>query len=87
MSKYQLKDLISRIACRDYSKYKKNTLAFIREAQKGVNWSEWNQDVFYAFFEQKENGVANLGNGQMTKRERMLIKECYIAEKTERYYR
>lgn len=39
MSKYQLKDLISRIAYRDYSKYKKNTLAFIREAQKGVNWS------------------------------------------------
>ncbi len=78
MAKYQLKDLISRITYRDYSKYKKNTLAFIREAQKGVNWSEWNQDVFYAFFEQKENGVANLGNGQMTKRERMLIKEHWM---------
>lgn len=76
--KYSLKELIDSIEYRNLEIYKKNTLAFISEAKKGLNWSEWNQDVFYAYFEQKNNQLANLGNGQMTRKEKIRIKEHWM---------
>ena len=76
--KYSLKELIDSIEYRNLEIYKKNTLAFISEAKKGLNWSEWNQDVFYAYFEQKNNQIANLGNGQMTRKEKIRIKEHWM---------
>ena len=42
--KYSLKELIDSIEYRNLEIYKKNTLAFISEAKKGLNWSEWNSD-------------------------------------------
>ena len=76
--KYSLEELIDSIEYRNLEIYKKNTLAFISEAKKGLNWSEWNQDVFYAYFEQKNNQIANLGNGQMTRKEKIRIKEHWM---------
>ena len=61
--KYSLKELIGQIEKPNLSQYKKFTPLFIAEAEKGLNWTEWDKDVFDDYFEKAHNSVAYLGQG------------------------
>lgn len=76
--KYSLKELISQIGSPDLSQYKKYTPLFIAEAEKGLNWTEWDKDVFNDFFEKAHNSVAYLGQGVLRPRHKEKIKKNWM---------
>lgn len=77
-SKLTLLDCIDLIEKPDSDLYTKYVPQFIKEAKSGKNWSEWNKDVFNYYFEKASNGVAFLGNGQMTRNDRQTIKDHWM---------
>ena len=76
--KYSLKELISQIGSPDLSQYKKYTPLFIAEAEKGLNWTEWDKDVFNDYFEKAHNSVAYLGQGVLRPRHKEKIKKNWM---------
>lgn len=76
--KYTLKDIIPQLEKPDLSTYKKYTPLFIKEAQKGLNWTEWKDDVFKMYFEEKRNGVASLGQGVMKTYQKEAVKANWM---------
>lgn len=76
--KISLKELLKKIdvwhTWRD--NYKKYVPNFIEEVRKGLNYSEWEADVFNEFFEKSNNQcVSSLRQGYFTLDEKKLIKE------------
>lgn len=56
--------------------YKEFVPKFINEAKSGKNWSEWDKDIFYEFFEKSnQQCVSSLKQGYFTKEEQVRIKE------------
>lgn len=76
--KYSLKELIIQIEKPDLSQYKKYTPLFIEEAGKGLNWTEWDEDVFNDFFEKAHNSVAYLGQGVLRPHHKEVIKKNWL---------
>lgn len=78
--KHSLKELIDGLHVSDDSHqiFRHDTNEFIEEAKKGLNWTQWNKVVFERYFEKKENYIANLGNGQMSKAEKAIVKEHWM---------
>ena len=76
--KYSLKELISQIGSPDLSQYKKFTPLFIAEAEKGLNWTEWDKDVFNDYFEKAHNSVAYLGQGVLRPHHKEKIKKNWM---------
>ena len=78
--KNSLKELIDGLHISDDEcrRFKFDTDQFIEEARKGQNWSEWKKDIFEQYFEKKANCVANLGNGQMGRAEKAIVKEHWM---------
>ena len=76
--KYSLKDIIPQLEKPDLTIYKKYTPLFIKEAQKGLNWTEWRDDVFEFYFEKARNGVAYLGQGSMKSKHKAAVKANWM---------
>ena len=76
--KYSLKDLISKITPPDTSKYRKLVPLYIKEAQKGVNWDQWDKEVFDDYFEKTRNAVAFLGQGAFRPKHKEAIKANWM---------
>ena len=76
--KYSLKDLISKITPPDMSKYRKFIPLYIREAQKGINWEQWDKEVFDDYFEKAFNAVAYLGQGAFRPKHKQAIKANWM---------
>ena len=76
--KYTLKDIIPQLEKPDLTIYKKYTPLFIKEAQKGLNWTEWKDDVFEFYFEKARNGVAYLGQGSMKSKHKAAVKANWM---------
>lgn len=72
--KYSLTNLIDKIGKHDTSMYEKYIPLFISEARKGLNWDEWNPDVFEQYFEKAANAVAYLGQGVMRPAQKETVK-------------
>lgn len=74
--KQSLKELINEIdsPIDGGQHYKKETTKFIEEAQKGENWTQWDNKVFEQYFEKNLNCIAKLGNGQMSQKEKAVVK-------------
>ena len=75
---YSLKDLVNQIQTHDTSRYKKYTPLYIKEAVRGVNWDEWDVDVFNDYFEKVHNCVAYLGQGVLRPRHKEAIKKNWM---------
>jgi len=73
----QLGDILSKIdVWQDWkNNYKKFVPRFIEEAKTKQNWTDWDKNVFYEFFE-RSNGqcVSSLQQGYFTKAEQQKIK-------------
>ena len=76
--KYSLKELIGQIEKPNLSQYKKFTPLFIAEAEKGLNWTEWDKDVFDDYFEKAHNSVAYLGQGVLRPHHKEVIKKNWM---------
>lgn len=76
--KYSLKDLISKITAPDMSKYRKFVPLYIKEALKGVNWTQWDKVVFDDYFEKAHNAVAYLGQGAFRPKHKQAIKANWM---------
>lgn len=76
--KYSLKDLISKITPPDTSQYRKFIPLYIREAQKGVNWEQWDKEIFESYFEKARNAVAYLGQGAFRPKHKQAIKDNWM---------
>ena len=76
--KYSLKDLISKITPPDMSNYRKFIPLYIKEAQKGVNWEQWDKEVFDDYFEKAFNAVAYLGQGAFRPKHKQAIKANWM---------
>lgn len=73
-----LKDLITQIEIwEDWRKsYERFVPLFIQEAATGKDWKEWNQEVFYEFFEKaREQCIASMQQGYFSNDEKEKIKE------------
>ena len=75
-----LKELLNEIGSHinQGQNYKNDTAQFIEEARKGLNWTQWNAQVFEKYFEKNLNCVAKLGNGQMSQHEKAIVKEHWM---------
>ena len=60
------------------SRYKKYTPLYIEEAAKGLNWKDWNPDVFQDYFEKAHNSVAYLGQGTLKPHHKERIKKNWM---------
>lgn len=76
--KYSLKELIIQIEKPDLSQYKKYTPLFIEEAGKGLNWTQWDKNVFDDYFEKARNSVAHLGQGVMRPKQKEAVKKNWM---------
>lgn len=76
--KYSLKELVKQIDEPNLSLYKKYTPLYVREAMKGVNWDEWDVEVFNDYFEKAHNNVAKLGQGVLHPHQKKMIKEKWM---------
>ena len=78
--KQSLKELIDSLKGSDNynQRYRYYTARFIEEAKKGINWTQWDKDVFEQYFEKGLNCIAKLGNGQMSTAEKMSVKEHWM---------
>ena len=76
--KYSLKDLIDQIEAPDLTQYKRYTPLYIKEAARGVNWDEWDAEVFNDYFEKAHNSVAYLGQGVMRPHHKERIKKNWM---------
>lgn len=73
-----LKDLITQIDIwEEWRKsYERFVPLFIQEAATGKEWKEWNQEVFYEFFEKaREQCIASMQQGYFSNDEKEKIKE------------
>jgi len=60
-------------------KYGEFVPKFIEEAKKGNNWSDWNPDTFFEFFEKSNNQcISSLQQGYFTGEEKEKIKENWL---------
>lgn len=76
--KIYLKDLIGQIEVwEDWrNSYQKFVPLFIKEAATGKNWNQWDQDIFYEFFEKaREQCIASMQQGYFSNEEKDKIKE------------
>lgn len=76
--KILLKDLITQIDIwEEWRKsYERFVPLFIQEAATGKEWKEWNQEVFYEFFEKaREQCIASMQQGYFSNDEKEKIKE------------
>ena len=76
--KYSLKDLIDQIEAPDLTQYKRYTPLYIKEAARGVNWNEWDAEVFNDYFEKAHNSVAYLGQGVLRPHHKERIKKNWM---------
>ncbi|WP_205600247.1 MULTISPECIES: AAA family ATPase [Sphingobacterium] len=77
-NKKQLLDYLNEIAPWEgwRSNYNSFVPKFIIEASKGGDWNEWDEHLFYEFFERSNNQcVSSLRQGYFTKEEQKAIKE------------
>lgn len=78
--KQSLRELINGIDNPQHGglNFKNDTAQFIEEAKKGGNWTLWDSKVFEQYFESNLNVVAKLGNGQMSRKEKAVVKEHWM---------
>ncbi len=76
--KYTLSVLISKITPPDMSEYRKFIPLYIKEAQKGVNWDQWDIEAFDDYFEKAFNAVAYLGQGAFRPKHKQAIKANWM---------
>ncbi|MBQ9672760.1 MAG: EVE domain-containing protein [Prevotella sp.] len=76
--KYSLKELINQIETPDFSQYKRYTPLYIKEAARGLNWDEWDVEVFNDYFEIAHNSVAYLGQGVLRPHHKEKIKKSWM---------
>lgn len=76
--KYSLKDLIDQIEAPNLTQYKRYTPLYIKEAARGVNWNEWDAEVFNDYFEKAHNSVAYLGQGVLRPHHKERIKKNWM---------
>lgn len=76
---YSLKELIKQIEPpASLKQYKKNTPLYIKEALNCRNWYDWDEDVFYDYFEKAHNCVAYLGQGVFRQHHKQRIKNNWM---------
>src|SRR5690606_4295943 len=73
-----LKDLITQIEIwEDWRKsYERFVPLFIEEASTGKDWKDWNQEIFYEFFEKaRDQCIASMQQGYFSNDEKEKIKK------------
>lgn len=76
--KYSLKELLNQIKAPDCILYNHYIPLYIKEAARGVNWYEWDVEVFNDFFEKAHNSVAYLGQGVLRPHHKEAIKKNWM---------
>lgn len=74
----ELKDIISKITINKewHERYCKLVPQFIESAKSCRDWTDWEKDLFYEFFEREDGHcVSSLRQGYFTSEEKFKIKE------------